>query len=348
MSQHALVRDQLAPGEQRLILDPVGPDAALRDAIADATDGRWRAMSALLTASSGEWSLRTNRIRAIAAEVRTTAVVESWLATEPRNPDARIMEAAVAVERAILSHRTRNVEASKRLAEATLATAGLLADVRADPAPQVLALTLAQLAPARSQHNQRGPRALTADGPWTLLYEAHDRDPFNREAFHAMFKFWAARGLAESAYRFGLWAASEAPKGAAPLLLPLYGHIAVERGGTDPGRESARAHWHSDRQVRSDTDGALNKWFPYARTRTVPELSHLAYGLVRADRLAEASTVFDAMGPYGHTEPWSQLALEPEQVPEVIVSARDRARLMRRSPSGQDASRRPARPGAAQ
>ncbi|OIV36953.1 hypothetical protein BIV57_13245 [Mangrovactinospora gilvigrisea] len=325
------------PGsEQRVLFDPAGPDAALRAALAEAAVGHWVLTRDLLAATGTDWGLRASRTQVLAAAARRTDLVASWLAEEPHNPDAQVMAMRVAAERAVSFHRMQHIDAPRLRAEAEQAAWAIVQRMPSDPLPYICLLTLAQLDPGQPEHQHSGPDQLLPAGPWRLLNEAHARDPFNREAYIRMFQFWSSRSMPGAAYQFAQWAAEVALPGTAPLVLPLYGHVASEQHGSRPGvADLSRSHWRGAWQVRADTDRALNQWFAYGRTRSIADLSHLAYALTRADRLAEAARVFAAMGPYAHSQPWAQLAPRPELIADEISRAREQAYSAAEAADGQ-------------
>jgi hypothetical protein len=294
---------------------PAGFDGSLRSAVEEVRAGRWMAMRDLLLATGDDFPLRTSRTQVLAVAAAGSDVVHVWRAEEPRSPDALLMEARVLVERAVQAHRKRH-HGTRRLEEAArerCQQAVCLAP--ADPVPWICLLTLAQLDEGmqRAEHRQPPPEHLLPTGPWSLLSEAHRRDPYNREAFHRMLQFLHARrsNLWADTMDFALWVSSLTPSGSALLVMPLYVH--AEHARRQLQREKAdlliRRQWVQE-HVRRDVQRALDGWFDRSEpaTRSTTDLNHLAHALWAGTQFTEAARVFEAIGPYATWLPWAHVS----------------------------------------
>lgn len=76
---------------------------ALSTARKDIANGRWQGLRDLLRVTGPAWSVRAHRIRLLAPACAGNSSVESWLAEEPRSPDALVLRAATEVARAFTS-----------------------------------------------------------------------------------------------------------------------------------------------------------------------------------------------------------------------------------------------------
>ncbi|MCM2576344.1 hypothetical protein [Streptomyces meridianus] len=319
--------DLSAAREFRPVYHPAGFDVEVRIAWEDLQMGRWMSTRDLLARTGADWTLRTARTQVLAIAAAGSNVISAWQSEEPESRNARVMGARVAVERAIRAHR-RDADSAPRLEHEARRTAELAADfLPADPVPFVCLLALARLDEQQQhpEHRLRAAEPMLPAGPWGLLQEVVDRDPFNREGFHRVLQFFLSRaGSPERslapAVEFARWVGSWAPAGSALQLLPLYAQVEQHRRQTarsvaECGRAAPLQHrqWADDPVVRY-TLRAFHDWFrtPAAAEspRSVTDLSQLAYALWAAHRYVEAAEVFTALGPYATHEPWGSL-IEP-------------------------------------
>ncbi|OIJ99932.1 hypothetical protein BIV25_08815 [Streptomyces sp. MUSC 14] len=313
--------------------DPAGPDRALRAALQDLRTGRWMAMRTLLADTADRWQW-TQRTQVLAAAAAGSDVVRAWLAEEPGSAHALVMHARVAVERALRAQRERHLRTHELWIEAWDAAQSATRAAPHDAVPWVCLVALAQLDPEQrwEEHRAAAPEPLLPPGPWGLLAEAHERDPFNREAHHRMLQFLYARGgtgrLAEAA-GYAQWAAGQAPAGSALHVLPLY--VRVERYRRASGQDAALdLHWVAEEAAR-EARRALHSWFEHTHRgeRSLLDLNHLAHALWGALQFPDAARVFDAIGPYVTPPPWMHRALGRDRAVEVFLQARDRCRAAR-------------------
>jgi hypothetical protein len=319
--------------DARLVYHPAGRDTALRAALEDLRAGRWMSMRDLLKATGTDWGLRTARSQVLATAAARSDVLQVWQAEEPRGADVPVMQARVAVERVLLAHRQGRGDAPAlaRAARAACLRAGQ--SIPADPVPWVCLLALAQVDERQllPEHRLPAPEQMLPPGPWGLLGEAHQRDPFNREAFHRMLKFWLTRsaGSHGDAIDFVRAAVSWAPRGSALMVLPLYAYVEQYRRQRDRDQLDplTRRQWIRD-HIAMDVDRALTMWFdqPGHAPRAPLDLNHLAHGLWAGGRLADAGRVFDAIGPYATTAPWAHVADDPSAAEREFAWARSQCR----------------------
>ncbi|MGW5848925.1 hypothetical protein ACWFQ8_13405 [Streptomyces sp. NPDC055254] len=321
----------MAGGDFRPVYHPAGHDNELRVAVQDLRTGRWVSMAHLL-GRTDSWGLWTQRTQVLAAVAAGSDVVQAWRSEEPHSLAASVMHTRVTVEQAVRAHRAghpRTRELWQQAWEACRATAG--ADP-ADPVPWVCLLALALLdeGALMDEHRLPAPGPMLPPGPWGILAEADQRDPYNREAYHRMLQFLYARtsGPLTEAANFAQWAARSAPPGSAVHVLPLY--VRVERYRRERGQERALdLHWVAEDAIR-DAAHALDAWFRHAAPRHASplDLSHLAHALWGGLQFEEAARVFDAIGRYWTTLPWAYRTRDPADpalAEEVFLRARSRS-----------------------
>ncbi|WP_369251073.1 hypothetical protein [Streptomyces sp. R41] len=296
----------------RLVYHPAGHDEELRVALVELEAGRWRTARQLLLETGTHWTLRTSRTQLLAVAAARSDVVGVWLTEEPDNYDAQLMAVRVAVERALRAHRQQHSQTLEF--EMRARRAALLAARRApyDPVPWVCLVALAQIdtQQLRREHRVMSAEPMLPSGPWGLLYEVNQRDPYNREAYHRVLQFMLALdGLRASSLAavvdFGWSVAGQRPVGSPLLLLPAYAQIEQRRARVDP---LWRRQWAEDPAL-SYTLNAFHDWFRKAPPglRSVADLNHLAFALWAGNQYLEAAEVFEAMGPYAAREPWASV-----------------------------------------
>lgn len=300
---------------------PAGFDTPLRGAVEELRAGRWMGMRSLLESTGRHWALRTSRTQILGVLAARSHVVQAWLAEEPRAPDAQLMRARVAVERALRAHRERHPSAAQLESEARdacLHTAELLPD---DPVPWVCLLALAQAdsRQARIEHRQQAAEPMLPSGPWGLLYRVYQRDRYNREAHHRMLHFLNARAAGREASHaasidFIRWVSSWTPAGSPLLALPLYAYAEQfrhqsENRSTDRWLRQRWAH----EPVVLDTRNALHGWFDRTdpTEQSVMDLNYLAHAVWAARWHRDAARIFTALGPYFTQQPWAYVSDDP-------------------------------------
>ncbi|OEU94470.1 hypothetical protein DB35_00590 [Streptomyces abyssalis] len=319
----------------RPVYSPAGFDNELRGALEELRAGRWVAMRMLLDRTGTSWGLRTARSQVLGVVAAGSQVVEAWLQEDPRNADARMMSARVAVERAVRARREHHFSAGELEKAARLECHAAAELLPADPVPWVCLLALARLdeRQERGEHRERAAEPMLPPGPWGLLYRVYERDRYNREAHHRMLHFLHARSEGSfsthaSAVDFVRWVSSWAPAGSALLALPLYAYVEQYRRQIAEGKDDPllRQQWAHD-PVALDARTALQGWFDHTdpTSQSVLDLNHLAHALWAGKRAADAARVFAALGPYFTQQPWLQVAEDPER-PESARAEYCRAR----------------------
>ncbi|MFD1660156.1 hypothetical protein ACFSL4_18620 [Streptomyces caeni] len=315
----------------RLVYHPAGHDDDLGVALIELQAGRWRTARELLLDTGTHWALRTSRTQLLAVAAARSDVVGLWLEEEPDSYDAQLMSARVAVERALRANRQQHRQTLEF--EIRARREALLATRRAphDPVPWVCLLALAQIdtRQLRQEHRMRPAEPMLPSGPWGLLYEVNQRDPYNREAYHRVLQFmlavegpWGASLAA--VFDFGRSVASQRPVGSPVLLLPAYAQIEQRRQSrADP---LWRRQWAQEPTLDC-TLTAFHDWFRKAPAwqRSVTDLNLLAYTLWAGHQYLEAAEVFEAMGPYAAREPWASVhdgAAGPDPGEALLLRAR--------------------------
>ncbi|MEY9864290.1 hypothetical protein ABH935_009946 [Catenulispora sp. GAS73] len=203
---------------------------------------------------------------------------------------------------------------------------------QANPADPVPHLGLLALACARRTFTE-GPAACPIPGPWSEFFDVWRIDPGNREAAHRMLGAIAASGAGGrvlDAQMFARWIASFPEIGpASPVkVLPLYALVRLWEQNSHVASAGGLPHllWTTDAAL-ADIQPAW-AWFRRAEpaTRLVLDLSHLAHALWAAHRLDIAADVFEAIGAYGATRPWEQVA---DDGVAKLVQARAQSMLAR-------------------
>lgn len=315
----------------RLVYHPAGHDEELRVTLVELAAGRWRTAAKLLWDTGTHWALRTSRTQVLAVAAARSDVVGVWLDEEPGSYDAQVMGARVAVERALRAHRQQHpgtLELEFRARREALLAARR---VPQDPVPWVCLVALAQIDIRQLRHEHRVMPAepMLPSGPWGLLYEVNQRDPYNREAYHRVLQFMLALDEPRAAslaslFDFGRWVASQRPIGSPLLLLPAYAQVEQRR------RSRADPLWRRQWAQESTLDYTLNAFYDWfrkapARERSVADLNLLAYALWAGHQYVEAAEVFEAIGPYAAREPWASVhdgAAGPDPGTALLLRAR--------------------------
>jgi len=295
----------------RFVYHPAGHDDALRVALVELEAGRWRTARQLLVGTGTHWALRTSRTQVLAVAAARSDVVGVWLHEEPNHYDAHLMDARVAVERALRAHRQQHPRTWEFEAEARHKALVATRSSPHDPVPWVCLLALGQIDTQQRYHEHRipAPEVMLPSGPWGLLDQVHRRDPYNREAYHRLMQFFLAReapwaASQAAAFDLGRSLASQQPAGSPLLLLPAYA-LVEQRRRTREDR-LWRRQW-ADAPMIDYTLNAFHHWFHKTSpiTQSVADLSLLAYALWAGTQYQEAAEVFMALGPYASREPWA-------------------------------------------
>lgn len=289
-----------------MILRPAGADRELARAAAAAAADRRIGLAEVLADSRYDPGLRSRRSLVLAALCADSDIAEQWCVEDPRNQDAQLLYARTAVVRArrAASQGDQQWAELADIAEAACATA--VESAPRDPTPWVARLDLARL----SQWSEHGPAGLEKVlGPWSLRDQALKRDPFNREAHLRFLQCLMPRygGSLEAMMDYAFHIASETPQDSDPqflVLVALAERFRVLRQAGEP----VMHQWSEPSALRMTLDLLEGPWFKKAlerRVLPVHDLSYLAHGLVMAGRERYARDVFEAMGRYAASMPWS-------------------------------------------
>ncbi|MEV6976948.1 hypothetical protein [Kitasatospora sp. NPDC093806] len=303
----------LDPG--RFVQHPAGHDGDLRVAVEELRHGRWWSARALLAATWGDpgaWASRTQALGAVAGH---TDVLRIWAAEEPAAFGLTALQSRVAVDRALPAGRRQPgsrdavaLEAAAR--EWCWLAASVLAD---DPVPWLGLLTLAQLDSGllRAEHRVQACDEMLPPGPWGLFDQARRVDPWGREAFHRLLRFWLSRGESGPAAGFLATYLPGAPEGSALHALPLY--LYVDRYRRARRKDAVQLQWTDDQTVRATVLRAFEHWrAALGRDRwPVGDEGHLAHALWAARQRREAAEVLTAMAPFVSAQPWQSLSERP-------------------------------------
>jgi hypothetical protein len=291
----------------RYVWDPAADDRELAKACMSLRGGRFYEARSVLAASRGDFALRAHRSLVLASVAADSDVIERWVAEEP-DADAVLLAARIAAIRAL---RAADLGDQRATDLAALAQAGCLraADLMPhDPTPWAALLSVARL----EEHSYPGPEGLEeVPGPWQIMSELWDRDPFNREGHHRLLAYFFARygGSHAMMWDVAWWVRARAPAGSELLMLPLVAQ--AEHYRSRAGRDgAARAAFDWDTQeARLQAAAVYDSWFPhrekYSRFTPVLDLSYLGHALCAGGMFLEARPVLQAMGPYATSMPWS-------------------------------------------
>jgi hypothetical protein len=304
---------------------PAGFDDELRPALDDIRIGRWRSTRELLdkTASSAQ---RTFRSQVLASAAAQCDAVEAW-GRESKDHQYRMMWARVLVQRALHAYRSGQLHDALLLVDAARKACDLASRLMPDdPVPWVAWLALASIdSPLPWERRPENREACwepgIPPGPWGLLWAAHRRDPYNREAWHrAMHALLAYEDSARSAVVYSRWAAQAAPRGSAVIVLPLYTHLESFRRRTNRD-ETPRLHW-APSVISFYTLRALDEWFRHTddTTRSPLDLNYLAQALHHGGY--PARDVFEAIGKCVTRSPWQDVAPDGRDWQEEFLQAR--------------------------
>jgi hypothetical protein len=279
------------PADDEVLLD--APDDRLGPALVAAARGEHGPVAALLAATRArsDWENRDRYARRLAAFAHARPEwLAAWSATTPHDPDALLIRAQLAVDRAWLS--PARAELLREVSP--LITSAARGDDR-DPVPWRIALDHA-----------RG----TSAGPkyFGELWEAAlRRAPHHYGCHVAALRYLAAswQSSHRACFDFADLAAQDAPPGSLIQALPSRAAFAclTDGGGAEVAR--GRLDAAADRAI------ALSARFPAADPWPAEIRNKLMYVLVRLDRWQEARTELHQIGPYATSFPWDRLSDDP-------------------------------------
>ncbi len=300
----------------QLVQHPAGHDGELRAAVEELRQGQWWSTRTLLAHSWGNPGLWASRTQVLGAVAGHNDVLRHWGSEEPAAFGLTTLHARVAVDQALLAgQRQPDSRDAMALEGGARQWCWLAASVLGgDPVPWLGLLTLAQLdlRQARPEHKVPAPDQMLPPGPWGLFDQARRTDPWGREAFHRMLRFWLARNEVGPATEFLATYLPSAPGGSALHALPLY--LYVDRFRRAERKEAIQLQWTDDETVRDTVLRAFGHWraaLAQGVRWPVVDESHLAHALWASRQRPQAAEVFSEMDPFISLQPWQSLADRP-------------------------------------
>ncbi|MFJ4962127.1 hypothetical protein EES43_06235 [Streptomyces sp. ADI96-02] len=296
------------PADDAVLLD--APDERLSPALVAAALGDPRPAAGLLAATRAEadWENRDRYVGRLVAFARNRdGWLVDWLAAAPRDPDALLVKAELAVHRAWESPAR-----AERLREVgPMIAAAAEADPR-DPVPWRLALDHA-----------RGAHA-THTAFESLWEQAVRRAPHHYGCHVAALRYLSAAwyGSHRECFDFAERAAEDALPDSLVQALPVRAAFALLLDTQAAGRAGSVL----EERVDAAADLAIRLSAAYRPGDPWPaEVRNLlAYVLLARGRWAEALDQFDVIGPYATSFPWSSVS---DDALGRFLDARDGARL---------------------
>ncbi|KOG35770.1 membrane protein [Streptomyces resistomycificus] len=279
------------PADDEVLLD--APDDRLGPALVAAGRGEYRAASELLTATraAADWENRDRYVRRLAAFAGSRDEwYDDWHRAAPHDPDALLVGAQLAVDRA-----WRSPARAELLREVSpLITAAARGDDR-DPVPWRLALDHARGASAGHRYFEE------------LWEAAIRRAPHHYGCHVAALRYLAAswHGSHHACFDFAELAAQDAPAGSFVQALPARAALSYLTDGCGPEVPGARLDAAADRAI------AFSTRFPAADPWPAEARNKLMYVLVRLERWADAGEQLRLIGPYATSFPWSRFSDDP-------------------------------------
>ncbi|MFJ6619608.1 hypothetical protein ACIQOW_18760 [Kitasatospora sp. NPDC091335] len=314
----------LDPG--RFVQHPAGHDSDLRIAVEELQQGRWMSAHTLLARSWDNWPVWTARTQVLAAVSARTNVLHHWQAEAPDSTGLVTLLARTAVDRAVaaVTQRADQRTIAQLLEQARHLCWDAASTLPKDPVPWICLLSLAQLDPGQSHpvHRIPAPDHMLPPGPWGLLAQARRSDPWNREAFHRMLRFWLAREDSGTAGTFLATFVPAAPAGSPLYALPLY--LMVDSYRRAQRKDAAALQWTNNERGRSTVLQAYENWRaaprePGLRWPVVDE-GHLAHALWAIRRPADAAEVLVAMAPFVSSQPWTSVGGRPDDLFRQVLA----------------------------
>ncbi|NYE40263.1 hypothetical protein HEB29_001274 [Streptomyces fulvorobeus] len=296
------------PVDDAVLLD--APDERLSPALVAAALGAYQPAAGLLAATreGAEWETRDRCLaRLVTFAHSRDGWLTAWLTAAPRDPDALLVKAGLAVRRAWESpaRAERLREVGPLISAAAQAQPG-------DPVPWRLALDHA-----------RGTHA-THTVFEALWEQAVRRSPHHYGCHVAALRYLSAAwyGSHRECFDFAERAAEDALPDSLVQALPLRAASALLLDGDPAARTSAvhaeRIDAAADLAIRLSAAYRPGDLWP-AETRNL-----LAYVLVVRGRWGEALEQFRLIGPHATSFPWSSVSDDPLG---QFLDARDGARL---------------------
>ena len=280
------------PPDGDVLLD--APDDRLGPALVAAALGDHEPAAKLLATTRGgaEWENRDRYTARLATFAHSRGEwLAHWLAASPDDPDARLVEAELAVRRAWQSPAR-----AERLRELGPLVDAVVAADPADPVPCRLALDHA-----------RGAHA--GDAAFETRWEQAVRRSSHHYGCHvAALKYLSApwHGSHRACVDFAEQAADDAPAGALVQALPVRAAAAQLLSGDAAGAvPQARIDAAAERAI------ALSAAYPVGDPWPAEVRNLLVYVLVERGRGVEAAEQFRRIGPYATSFPWASVSDDP-------------------------------------
>ncbi|GHE87347.1 hypothetical protein GCM10014715_49780 [Streptomyces spiralis] len=279
------------PADDEVLLD--APDERLGPALVAAAQGRYGPAAALLAATRerAEWEDRDRYALRLAAFARSRAEwLDAWRTAAPHDPDALLVAAQLAVDRAWPS--PGRTELLREVSP--LITAAARADGR-DPVPWRVALDHA-----------RGSRA--GHTYFEELWEAAVRRAPHHYGCHvAALRYLAAswHGSHRECFDFADLAAQDAPADSLVQALPVRAAFSYLTDGCGPEVPRERLEAAADRAI------GLSVRLPAATPWPAEIRNLLTYVLIRLDRREDARVQLRLIGPYATSFPWDRVSDDP-------------------------------------
>ncbi|GAB2839195.1 hypothetical protein GCM10027074_01960 [Streptomyces deserti] len=269
------------------------PDDRLAPALVGAADGGYEAAAGLLAATraAAEWERRDRYTTRLAAFARSRPEwLDAWRAAAPHDPDALLVAAQLAVDRAWQS--PARVELLREVSP--LITAAARAD-HGDPVPWRLALDHARGAQAGHTYFEE------------LWAAAVRRAPHHYGCHVAALRYLAEswHGSHRECFDFADRAAQDAPADALVQALPLHAAFAYLTDGCGPEIPRERLDAAADRAI------VLSPLLPPADPWPARMRNLLLFVLVRLERWADAAEQLRLNGPYATSFPWDRVSDDP-------------------------------------
>ncbi|MGW1951852.1 hypothetical protein ACWCPI_03690 [Streptomyces sp. NPDC001920] len=279
------------PADSEVLLD--APDDHLGPALVAAGRGAYDAAAELLAATRARsrWECRDGYVLRLAAFARSRPEwLQSWSAAAPHDPDALLVKAQLAVDRAWQS--PARAEVLRGLSP--LITAAARADDR-DPVPWRIALDHAR--GSRAGHTYFGE----------VWEAALRRAPLHYGCHVAALRYLASswHGSHRECFDFADRAAQDAPADSLVQALPTRAAFAYLTDGCGPGVPPERLDEAADRAI------ALSARFPAADLWPAAVRNKLTYVLVRLGRWEDALEQLRLIGPYATSFPWNRFSQDP-------------------------------------
>jgi hypothetical protein len=295
------------PAADEVLLDV--PDDRLGPALVGAGRGEYGPAAELLAATrtGADWENRDRYARRLAAFARSRDEwYEEWRTAAPHDPDALLVGAQLAVERAWQS--PARAELLREVSP--LITAAAHGDDR-DPVPWRIALDHARGTKAGHRYFEE------------LWEAAVRRAPHHYGCHVAALRYLASswHGSHHTCLDFAERAAQDAPAGSLVQALPARAAFSYLTDGCGPEVPRERLDAAADRAI------ALSARFPAADPWPAEVRNKLMYVLVRLKRWTDAEHQLRLIGPYATSFPWDRFSDDPlGRFLEIRDEIRDAAR----------------------